>query len=53
MTKQILDRILALLAEERKAGDAEKLGALRAAIEIISADSCVHRPLENQGVSGQ
>jgi hypothetical protein len=51
MTKQLLDKILALLSEERKARPAPiinepyyssvaaELGALRAAIEIISADA--------------
>jgi hypothetical protein len=62
MTKQLLDKLLALLYEERKAlppviagkpyisSVPMELGALRAACEIISADDCYSDALpENRG----
>jgi hypothetical protein len=43
MTRELLDKILKLLNEEKSARTPEKLGALRAAQVIIEADSLVHR----------
>ena len=49
MTKKILDRILALLAEEPAAMLPAKIGALRAAIEIIAADASCPAPRKQEG----
>ena len=46
MTRQLVDKILALLAEEREAVITEKLAALRCAVILVEVEFDVNRPKE-------
>jgi hypothetical protein len=48
MTKELMEKVLALLAAEPKAALEEKLAALKAARVILEADSRVQRPISRQ-----